>query len=326
MDLWLIFITGLTVGGVSCLAVQGGLLASVVAAREQEVTGDKRKHALFATGIFLTFKFIFYTVLGFLLGTFGGAINLDGKVQTYMQLLAGIYMLLVAGNLLELHPIFRYAIIQPPRFLTSLIRNQAKSRDFFAPALLGAMTIFIPCGTTIAMEVLAVSSASGIYGALIMAAFTLGTVPLFLGIGVLTSVLGETLKQKFFKLAAVLIIFLGVYSIYGATNALGLRISLPKANEKLYNEVPVSQSPVITITAGGYYPNYLKVKSGVPVVLKLVSKDAYSCASAFRLPTLGIARNLQANETQLITFIPQQKGQIPFSCSMGMYGGVVEVL
>ena len=37
MDLWVIFLTGLTVGGLTCLAVQGGLLASVITSREEEV-------------------------------------------------------------------------------------------------------------------------------------------------------------------------------------------------------------------------------------------------------------------------------------------------
>ena len=40
MDLWLIFLTGLTVGGLTCLAVQGGLLASVIAGREKERLGE----------------------------------------------------------------------------------------------------------------------------------------------------------------------------------------------------------------------------------------------------------------------------------------------
>lgn len=39
MNLWVIFLTGLTVGGLTCLAVQGGLLASVIAAKESE--GEK---------------------------------------------------------------------------------------------------------------------------------------------------------------------------------------------------------------------------------------------------------------------------------------------
>lgn len=36
MNLFPVFLTGLTVGGLTCLAVQGGLLASVIAAKEGE--------------------------------------------------------------------------------------------------------------------------------------------------------------------------------------------------------------------------------------------------------------------------------------------------
>ena len=38
MNLWIIFLTGLTTGGLACLAVQGGLLTSVIAnQKEQEL-------------------------------------------------------------------------------------------------------------------------------------------------------------------------------------------------------------------------------------------------------------------------------------------------
>ena len=133
MDLWLIFLTGLTVGGLTCLAVQGGLLASVITAREEETSTNTKKHALYATAAFLISKLVAYTLLGFILGAFGGALNISGNVQTLMQLLAGVYMIAVALSLLNIHRIFRYAIIQPPRFLTKLIKNQSKSRDIFAP-------------------------------------------------------------------------------------------------------------------------------------------------------------------------------------------------
>ena len=55
INLWVIFITGLTVGGLTCLAVQGGLLASVIAAREEESALGKgtAKHAMYATSVFL---------------------------------------------------------------------------------------------------------------------------------------------------------------------------------------------------------------------------------------------------------------------------------
>lgn len=341
LNLWVIFVTGLTVGGLTCLAVQGGLLASVIAAREEESALGKgtAKHAMYATGVFLVTKYIAYVVLGFILGAFGGALNIGGRVQTIMQLVAGLYMIAVALNLLNIHPIFRYAIIQPPRFLTRMVRNQSKSKDLFAPALLGGMTIFIPCGTTIAMEALAISSANAFIGASIMAVFILGTMPLFFGIGALTSVMGEAFKSKFLKLAAVAVIYLGVTSINGSLTALGSPFTLqavadnfPKniilgnGDNTSQDEQLSSQNAVIDVTSRGYTPNYLKVKKGKQVTLILKSKDAYSCASAFRIPALGISVNLKANDTQTVKFTPDKVGKIIFACSMGMYRGVIEVI
>ncbi len=340
MNLWVIFLTGLTVGGLTCLAVQGGLLASVIAAREEEEIkeGVNRRDSLFPTLAFLAAKLAAYTIFGFLLGAFGSAIGISQTTQIIMQFLAGIYMILIALNLLNVHPVFRYAVIQPPKFLTRRVRSQSKSKDLFAPAFLGAMTIFIPCGTTLAMEALAISSANAIMGAAIMAAFILGTTPLFFGVGWLTSVLGDNFRQRFLKIAAIAVIYLGITSVNGALVAAGspltfqsvtknLHFNSPSKNEeKLYSEAPLTQTAEITVTSRGYSPNYIKVKKGSPVTIKLTSKDAYSCASAFRIPSLGISKNLQANETQTITFTPKDAGRIAFNCSMGMYQGVIEVL
>jgi uncharacterized protein len=338
MNLLVILLTGLTVGGLTCLAVQGGLLASVIAAREGEVKTDKKKHALYAIGAFLLSKLLAYTALGFVLGAFGGALTISDTMQTFMQLVAGLYMIAVALNLLQIHPLFRYVIIQPPRSLARLVRNQSRSKDIFAPALLGAMTIFIPCGTTLAMETLAISSANPFLGASILGTFILGTMPLFFGIGLVTSLFGEAFQRTSLKLAAVAVIYLGITAVNGAFIAFGFPInsqniqSMFQSNDSAKNdgtyasEVPVSQNAEILVTAGGYSPSYIKVKQGSPVTLKLTSKNAYSCASAFRIPSLRISKNLGANETQSITFTPTSAGKILFSCSMGMFTGVIEVL
>ncbi len=338
MNLGVIFFTGLTIGGLSCLAVQGGLLASIVSLQEKERESTSKLHAVFSTAVFLLAKLVAHAVLGFVLGAFGGALNISDQAQIVMQLVAGIYMILVALNLLEIHPIFRYVIIQPPKYFSRLIKNQSRSKDVFAPALLGALTVFIPCGTTLAMEALAISSANPWQGAAIMIAFTLGTAPLFFGVGFITSLLGAAMQSKFLKVAALAVLYLGLTSIKGSMVALGLPlsyqavqgISQTPANEtheeKLYDEEPVQQTIEIKVTANGYSPNRIQVRKGVPVTLKLVGVDAYSCAAAFRIPSLGIKKNLQANETQRVTFTPEKTGKIPFSCSMGMYDGVIEVI
>jgi sulfite exporter TauE/SafE len=331
MNLWVIFLTGLTVGGLTCLAVQGGLLASVIAAREEDdlERGSKKRHTIFATLAFLVAKLIAYTILGFILGSFGGALNISPSIQVFMQFLAGVYMIVIALDLLKVHPIFRYAIIQPPRFLSRLVRNKSRSKDLFAPAILGAMTIFIPCGTTLAMETLAISSGNSLSGAAILGTFILGTIPIFFGVGFITTVLGDSFQSKFLKLAAILVLFLGVTSINGALAAGGypsVEINFSGAPASGPQVTGISQNVQIDITSGGYSPSYFKVKKGETVNLTLKSKNAFSCALAFRMPSLGISKNLQPNDTQLISFTPTETGIIPFTCSMGMYRGTIEVI
>lgn len=340
MNLWLIFLTGLTVGGLTCLAVQGGLLASVIAAKEEDdlEKGRTKRHTIFPTLAFLATKLIAYTTLGFILGAFGGALNISPNVQIWMQFIAGLYMVAIALNLLNVHPIFRYAVIQPPRFLTRLVRNQSKSKDLFAPAFLGAMTIFIPCGTTFAMETLAISSTNAFLGALTMFLFVLGTTPLFFGVGFLTTILGDNFQGRFLKFAGLIVLYLGVTSANGALVAAGSPITLPSVTIDLSGAgnsqaqttsqlaLPITQNPIINITSYGYTPNIIRVKKGETVNLTLKSTNAFSCASAFRIPSLGISKNLQPNDTQLISFVPTKTGPIQFNCSMGMYRGVIEVI
>lgn len=336
MELGVIFLTGLTIGGLTCLAVQGGLLASVIAAREKEEIKERRKlDAIYPTLAFLISKLIAYTVLGFILGLLGSAIGLNSFIQSLIQVFAGFYMIVIALNLLDVHPIFRYAIIQPPRFLTKRIRNQSRSNDIFAPALLGFMTIFIPCGTTLAMEALAISTASPIQGALILGTFVLGTFPMFFGIGYLTTILGEKFKNNFLKIAAILLIFLGVLSIYGGAVAAGAPISLNKFSisssdaRMTVNYPPVKdgvQHVKINITSNGYDPAVITLKEGVPTKLTLTTVDAYSCAIAFRIPYLKMGVNLGPNEEEVLNLPKLKKGNYGFSCSMGMYQGVFKVL
>lgn len=343
MDLWLIFITGLTVGGFSCLAVQGGLLASTIAAREEEdlEEGRKKRHTLLPTASFLVTKLGAYIILGFILGFFGEKLQISDTVRTYMQLAAGLYMVVVALNLLNVHPIFRYAVIQPPRFLTKMVRNQSKSKDLFAPGLLGAMTIFIPCGTTLAMEALAISSGNGLKGALILGVFILGTSPLFLVIGYLTTALGDAFRAKFLKLAAVLVTYLGFSTVNGSLILAGSPITIKSMIEAIpiqvnFGEETGDESNVknedgvqvvdIKVYPNGYEPNYVRVKVGEPVKMDLTPTNGYGCTAIFVMPQLGVRKRLYQGSTETVEFTPKQPGKLTWTCSMGMYYGTLEVI
>jgi sulfite exporter TauE/SafE len=323
-NLWVVLLTGFTIGSFSCLAVQGGLLASLVA-------GETKSKTLYITSYFLASKLFSYIILGFVLGFFGQFLSLSDEIQIFMQFIAGVYMLLIALNMLELHPIFRYVVITPPKFLLKLARAESKSKDFFAPILLGFLTIFIPCGTTLAIETYAISFGDPIFGALIMGVFTLGTIPAFLGISVISSVLNGIFKSLFVKIAAGGILYLGLFSIWGSLNF--WYSSTAKLNDALKGDVkygmdriPSEQIIEINVTSSGYSPSYIKVKQGDSVIIKLIGQNTYSCASAFRIPSLRIKYNLAPTETKSFVFNAEKPGKVPFTCSMGMFTGIIEVI
>jgi hypothetical protein len=255
-----------------------------------------------------------------------------------MQFVAGAYMIAVALNLLNVHPIFRYVIIQPPHFLRRFVNSQTTRKDLFAPAVFGFLTIFIPCGTTLAMEALAISSGSPFWGAAILATFVLATMPYFFGLGWVTTKLGDVFQQRFLKFAAVVLIYLGVISINGGLNLIGSPLTFQTVWQGVVSGngqqntnmsvVPVSgvQTATINVFANGYNPTYLQLKSGVPVKLNLVTPGGLSCTSIFRIPQLGIQVSLQPTSNQLLQFTPTQRGRITYTCGMGMYSGIMDVI
>src|SRR3990167_7375716 len=206
MNLWTVFLTGLLTGGLSCMAVQGGLLAATLAQKEEErirtQLSANRAWPIFA---FLIAKIIAYTILGALLGYFGSFFQLSITTQIFLQITVAVFMIGTALNLLNVHPLFRYFVIAPPRFLLRIIRSQTKNESNFAPLFLGALTVFITCGTTQAMMALSIASGNPILGALIMFVFILGTSPVFFILGYLTTKISTAFNAVFMKAVAVMI-------------------------------------------------------------------------------------------------------------------------
>ena len=340
-----IFLTGLITGGLTCLAVQGGLLAATIAQREEEKLKTKAKGGNAIPILsFLGAKLVAYTILGFLLGWFGSIFQLSLTASVILQFAVGIFMIGTALNLLNVHPIFRYFIIQPPRFLTRLVRKQSKSKDIFAPALLGAFTVFIPCGTTQAMMALAVAAGNPMLGASILFAFTLGTSPVFFTLWYLATRLGDALHQKFMKVAAYAIILLAIFNLNNTLALTGGDFTLDKiwrnayctfyfcddspifANAQISGSGAVSEKTII-IEGAGYTPNNLAVKAGSKVSLNLVNNGGGGCTQSFTIPRLGIQKVVPLGASDTITFTaPSERGQLAFMCGMGMFRGVINVI
>lgn len=331
-QVWLAFITGLTTGGISCFAVQGGLLAS-------SLGHQKDSNPKLAVSTFLVSKIIAYTILGALLGAIGATLFISPRVQGFLQILAGVFMLLTVGRLLDIHPIFRRFVITPPKAAYRFLRSKSINEGVFSLAILGFLTVLIPCGVTQAMMLLAVSSGNAVSGALTLAAFTLGTTPTFFALGVASS---QILKRPALKyLASAAIFILAILAINtgqvlrGSPHTLQnywivLTTASGDGSESIGRVASVSKSGKqeveIKVSSRGYQSNVQTLKAGTPVSLKLTTQDTQGCLRAFTIPELNINKVLPVSGEEIVEFTPNKKGRLAYTCSMGMYSGYFEVI
>ena len=342
------FVTGLTTGGLSCLAVQGGLLASSLAHQlEQDVlnqpsarrkeygrkVSQPRPQTALPIALFLGAKVVVYTLLGFLLGLLGSVLTLNATLRAILFIAIGIFMVGNALRMLNVHPIFRYFVIEPPKFITRYIRRTAKnSTEIVTPLVLGALTVLIPCGVTQAMMAVALATGDPFQGAAIMAAFTLGASPVLFIVAYLTTQLGSQLEGLFMRFVALVVLILGLVSINNGLNLTGSPLSarnlsqtffVPQQSGQASSTVP-SSTLTLTVANNGYWPRRLYATAGEAVLMNAVTQETYSCARDLVIPALGIETLLPATGTVPINIPPQPVGTVMrFSCSMGMYTGEI---
>jgi sulfite exporter TauE/SafE len=285
---------------------------------------------------FVGAKLISHTVLGFLLGLMGEKLQFSIQFTGIMLGLASIFMIAMALNMLSIHPFFRRFAVTTPKFLRRLIWNQSKRQDLIAPIVLGALTIFIPCGITQAMMAEAIAYANSLTGALILFFFILGTTPLFILLGLTVTTLSATYKQWFEKIAAVLVIGMAVWNLFNVATLFGIDRSVktfvrPFTCQFVYCEESLqsssvihqtSQTPVITIRQTTYDVDTAYIKSGDDITLTVTNKDGFGCIQYFTIPKLGIQKLIPVGKTETFMFkAPDTKGELVFTCSMGMYRG-----
>jgi uncharacterized protein len=353
MNLWTVFVTGLLAGGASCAVVQGGLLAGAVARRHdaQPDTSRGRLDDAVPVGGFLAGKLVSHTIAGALLGLIGDAAQLGFRSRAIMQIAAGVLMILMAANLLGLRAL-RKLVPAPPPAVTQFIRRSARSEAVVTPAILGFLTILIPCGVTLSVMVLAVASGSPVTGAVGMALFVLGTSPLFAALGYGLRRSADLLRGYLGKAAAVAVIVAGVLSINSGLVLNGSSLTLERAWDRVtgkddmdmtmdkpmdQSDMPMASNSAVTVDPGGtqhivievkptsYSPSRVQVQAGLPTKLTLRTNGNRECTSGFVIPAMNLERTLPETGDTEIDLGKPAAGRIDYTCSIGMYRGVIEV-
>lgn len=337
MDLLAVLTTGLLAGGVSCAAVQGGLLAGLIT-RQRNTAPTSRSWRpqladdLAPVGGFLVGKLLSHTVAGALLGLLGGAMQLAPGVQTGLQIVAGL--LIITFGLAQLGVAgVRKIVIEPPLSWLRIVRNRARSQAALAPAMLGVATVLIPCGVTLSVAALAVTSGSALAGATTMAVFVIGTMPLFAALGYLARRAATVWRGRLAFLTGVVVLAVGVYTLNGGLERAGSPLAASRVAAALTSEEPAAATAapavrgqqVVRVTArtGAYEPTAITAKAGVPTTLIVTSDRAQGCVRTLYLVELQIEKVLPVTGETRIELGKLPPGQLHYTCHMGMYTGVI---
>lgn len=326
----LVLLVGLTAGVSTCMALVGGLVLGVAGRFSQDnPTASPREkfmpHVFFNIG-----RIVAFFILGGIIGLIGSAFQLSASLTGTLIALVGISMIVLGLQLTGIFPRLATVSLTLPKGISKALgitTHDNKAYSHRSALLMGALTFFVPCGFTQAIQLYAMTTGSFVTGAFTMAVFAIGTTPGLLSLGGLTSYIKGTSSGLFFKFVGLIVIMMALFNISNGLTLAGIK-KVPAKKTAEQNKFVKMENGVQVVrmeqNAQGYYPDVFTVKKGIPVKWIVKSVYPYSCASSLMVQKLNI-RTVLTEKEQVFDFTPQETGDIPFSCSMGMYSGTIQV-
>lgn len=363
------FVTGLTTGvvagGASCAAVQGGLLAGAVGRRRAHVAGRvparrevpvsdevlERPHggppvalqdppatrdlvrdgesAVLALGSFLGAKLLSHTLLGAVLGSIGAAAQPSPRTRAMLLIAAAALMVVFALDLIGVRAV-RRLVPRAPESWTRRVRKSSRSSSAFTPAILGFLTVLLPCGVTLSVSLLAITSESAISGAAVMAGFVLGTAPMFAVLGFVLRQSTRVLQGRLSIVTGVVVLAVAAWTFNSALKLGGWAdvsgpAAVSPAAAAAVRLLP-NGTQVVTLQVGetSYSPAAVVARPGLRTQLILLTRGINGCTSAFVIASRGVEKVLPETGTTTLELGKPEPGTLKYTCGMGMYGGRIE--
>lgn len=204
-----------------CIGMCGGI---VIAYSTAGGKGEKKRsiqaldHILYSLGRVTT-----YTTLGAIFGTLGGVVVFDRITNGTLWIVAGVAMILVGMSLsgkFHFLPNLESSLSSSSWYqqnFRKLIQSEARLGHY----LLGMLNGLLPCGFVYVFAISAASTASPVYGALVMFIFGLSTIPALFSLGFFVGLFKELrFRHLMTQLAAWTVIGYGLYTLYNGVGFL----------------------------------------------------------------------------------------------------------
>lgn len=166
-----------------------------------------------------------------------------------------------------------------------------------------------------------------------MLMFSLGTVPLMLGLGSLVSALGEKYTKLVMQTGAILVVVLGLAMLSQGVGLAGMnpvRISQGSHNTAEFDTAVIAQSGDVQYVESnldfGTYPE-ITVYTGIPVkwTINVPEEVINGCNYKMIVKTYGITHEFTPGKN-VIEFTPGEPGTVQYTCWMGMIYGEINVV
>ncbi|MDO9105099.1 MAG: sulfite exporter TauE/SafE family protein [Methylovulum sp.] len=312
-----------------CVGMCGPLIMGYVAKSATKGHKSYSAHVLYGIG-----KTLSYTFIGAVFGAFGSVIAFTPYTQGAVGVAAGVFLILFGLHMLEVFPALSHFQFKAPAFVMRFVGKEYRkhSNPFYIGLLNGLMII---CGPLQAMYVMAAGTGSWSEGAAILFFFGIGTLPLLMGFGFLTSMLSANLTPKLLKASGVIVMILGAIMLNRGLAVTGtgadFNTLIARVSQKLSPTIAdtpyceTEQTIAMDVLRKGYFPSQFTLRKGVPVKWVINGKELNECNKAIVVPQYGLDIKLQAGR-QIIEFTPPEVGVVPWSCWMGMIPGTFIVV
>lgn len=333
MGYGMLFVVGLLTS-VHCIGMCGGINLSVSLSGYSPKSSPSMPRALaeslgrFAavrSGLLYNFgRLASYTLIGGAVGMLGAAVNLTENLSGAIQLMAGVFMIIMGFNMLNVFPWLRRFSLHMPRFFSDRIHEGGKN----GPLYVGLLNGFMPCGPLQAMQLYALSTGSFVKGALSMFMFSAGTLPLMFGLSALSSILSKKFTRGMMAVGGTMVIIMGV-AMFGngmnlAWSGTGVEIAANQAQDgTMQNRVQL----VRTELHPRRYAS-ITVQVGVPVRWTINAEPGTlnGCNNRFIIPEYNRLQKQLSLGENIVEFTPTRVGTFAYSCWMSMIHGNITVV
>lgn len=198
-----------------CIGMCGGIVLAYSTIKIEPKSSKVSQgvaHLLYSLGRVFT-----YTLLGAIFGALGGVVTFGNTANGILLIIAGTAMILAGLSLMgkiKFLTLIEHSFSSSPMY-QELFRKILNSRSNFSFFLLGMLNGLLPCGFVYFFAITAASTASPLYGAIVMAAFGLSTIPAMFSLGFLTSLSSATnFRNMMMSLSSFAVILYGIYTLY----------------------------------------------------------------------------------------------------------------